>query len=131
VAFRANKDLIVAENAAKETEIRMLREQLQEKKEEILELKATVRRTQDALIAKESPDAYQDQVNARYDAEATELTEEQRTQIEQGREVARMNEELLSSMESPLFHDADDMLAMLARPQGAPEAPSFHGDDES
>lgn len=124
-------DILVAKAAAQEVEIRMLREQLDDKKEEVRDLKESLRRTQDALIAKESPEAYRDQVVAHEQAISENLTDEQRSAIEITRAEARAAEEYISQIEGPLFRGPEDMISMLQRPQGPPTASSLHGDNES
>jgi len=133
MAFGSEKknDLRVAQAAAQEVEIRMLREQLEEKREEILELKESLRRTQDALIAKEAPEAYRDHLIEHEQAMDENLTPEQQSAIEANRAEARAAELLISSMEGPLFKGADDMISMLSAPQGPPVSKSLHGDSES
>lgn len=123
--------LLAAQSAAQEVEIRMLREQLTEKREEIKELKVTLARTQDALIAKEAPEAYRDHVIEKEQAIDENLTPEQQSAIETKRAEARAAELYISEMEGPLFKGAHDMISMLSAPQGPPVSESLHGDGES
>jgi hypothetical protein len=132
VAFRdKNSALLAAQQAAQEVEIRMLREQLVEKREEIVELKVTLARTQDALIAKEAPEAYRDHIIEREQAVDENLTPEQQSAIEINRIESRAAEELIANMEGPLFKGAEDMISMLSAPTGPPATESLHGDGES
>ncbi len=133
MAFGSDKNnaLLAAQGAAQEVEIRMLREQLTEKREEIKDLKASLARTQEALIAKEAPEAYLDHVAIREQVRDENLTPEQQSAIETNRAEARAAELYISEMEGPLFRGADDMISLLQRPQGPPVPESLHGDGES
>ncbi len=126
------KDALVAENAGLKVEVSMLRDQLVEKKEEIVALRASLARCQDALIAKEAPEAYRDHQFAKHAAEDNEpLTDKEYQELERNKELARLNQQLLVETESPLFRDAEDMVSMLSQTQGAPTMASLHDDGES
>ena len=100
MAFGSDKNnaLLAAQAAAQEVEIRMLREQLAEKRDEIKDLKTSLTRTQDALIAKEAPEAYRDHRIEREQAIDENLTPEQQSAIEIKRIEARAAEEFISNM---------------------------------
>lgn len=127
--FRGSKDQLMAEVAALTVKVEMLGERLAEKKEEIQALNASLRRTQDALIAKEAPAAYEDHRAAEYAAE--EPTEEQKKWHDRQRQLAEMNGELLKLTEQPLFRNAEDMIDMLTPSPETPVLKSLHGDGES
>ena len=60
MAWGDKKDMIIAENAAMKVKVEMLAERVEELKEEKLALTEQLRHTQDALVAKEAPEAYRD-----------------------------------------------------------------------
>ena len=131
--MRGSKDLIITENAVMRREIELLRDQLTDLKKEKIELKEQLKYTQEALIAKESPEAYNDQKYAE-DMANTEPPSDK--QIEQKRLQARRAEiasNYINEMENPLFKDAEDMISMLTHATGVPlaETQSLHGNDES
>jgi len=95
-------------------------------KERIRVLEGQVERLQDALVAKVSPEAYQDQMAAKEAPSSKEMEEEQHRRVRQG----EVNRELLTLQEGDLFKDADEMIDILTRGQGAPEFAS-QGHDES
>jgi hypothetical protein len=125
--------VLLAEKGYLLREIEMLREQLAEKRSDILSLREQLRWTQLALVAKEAPEAYRD----RQDAEAAaaqrpaspEELEAQQMQADRRDITARYLQEL----EGPLFKDGDDMIAQLTRVTGVPigESHSIHGNEES
>ena len=133
MAWGSKKEMVIAENAALTREVELLREHLDERKIELGELKQQLKYTQDALIAKESPEAYRDQKYIEEQVEQVELTEDQ---IELQKKQARRAEiasQYINEMESPLFKGADDMIQMLTRATSVPlaETQSLHGNDES
>jgi hypothetical protein len=125
--------VLLAENGGLLREIEMLREQLGERKEELGTMREQLRWTQDALIAKEAPEAYRDrqdvEANAQLPAPAAEVSAEA-TKRNQEAEIKRR---YISSLEDRLFEDADDMQAKLMGAVGVPlsEPQSLHGNDES
>lgn len=133
MAWGEKKELLIAENAVQKREIEMLREQLDELKQDRLELKGQLKSTQEALIAKESPEAYRDQ---KYEADLAaqeEPTDEEREAIIKQRQRAEIASRYLTEMESDLFKSPDDMIQILTRGTGTPlsETASLHGNDES
>ena len=104
------------ENRALNSQVAFLQEQL--------------RKTQDALVAKESPMAYQDQKDA--EAAAQPLSEEARAYQDKMRKQAELDRKLLQEMEQPLFKNAEDMQTMLLGVLNRPsESRSLHNDGES
>jgi hypothetical protein len=114
-----------------ETSLELLTRQLEEKNAELVQLRDALTRAQDALVAKESPEAYRDRRNAEYDAQDIPMTPEQRAAGRRRRKLAEMNGRLLNEMEEPMFKDAEDMIDILTRHQSPPEHGSLHGNDES
>lgn len=125
--------VLLSEKAALLVEVEMLRERLAEKKEDIAALRAQLQHTQDALIAKEAPEAYRD----RKDLEAgddREMTEEEREHRRKQLEKVEIVSQYINEMENPqMFKDGDDMIQMLTRAVGTPvfDSPSLHGNEES
>lgn len=130
------RDMILAENAALKREVELLREMLSENKEERAELKTQLHHTQEALIAKESPEAYRDKKYAEEQADIAANV----TPSDEQREAARIQQlrantasKFLQETEGSLFKDADDMIDLLMPSLGVPmsEDHSLHGNDES
>lgn len=126
-------EMIVAENAAMKTEIKMLRERLEELKEESRQLRESLRYAWDALAAKESPEAYRDRKYAE-DLAASQgmgaaVSEEWQ---ETARKIPTLSK-LAQEQEQPLFRDADDMVEQLSKVMGLPivRTESLHGNSES
>lgn len=128
------KDMIVAENGALKREVELLREMLAENKEERADLKTQLHHTQEALIAKESPEAYRDK---KY-AEEQALLDPEPSDAQ--RENARLQQlrtdtatRYLQDTEGALFKDPDDMIQQLTRATGVPmgQSVSLHGNEES
>lgn len=128
-----SKSELIANNAAQTKEIELLREQLHEKNEELSELRKQLRYTQDALIAKESPEAYHDRKMSEELAKREELTPEEREKQEKQMAEAKIARQYINELENPLFLDRDDMIQRLIVPSGIPgsEQKSLHGNDES
>jgi formate-dependent nitrite reductase cytochrome c552 subunit len=133
MAWGEKKEMLIAENAVQKREIELLREQLGELKQDRLELKNQLRATQEALIAKESPEAYRDQKYEADQAAQEEPTDEEREAVIKQRQRAEIAGRYLTEMESDLFKSPDDMIQILTRGTGAPlsETASLHGNDES
>jgi hypothetical protein len=129
----SKREILIAENAVMHKEIEMLRERLEEKQQEIVDLRAQLKNTQEALVAKQSPDAYREQKLAEYEANMPEPTEEQKEAARVQRIRAEAAGNYISEMEAPLFKDRDDMISLLTKRVGAPlsDSPSLHGNDES
>jgi predicted nucleic acid-binding Zn-ribbon protein len=128
MAWGSKKEQLIAEFATAQAETRMLREMLEYKDHEITELRGQLHRTQEALIAKEAPEAYIDH-KIEQDA-AKPMTDDQKAKQKQARSQSEMDQKLVASMEGPLFIDADDMQAMLMPALMKPQE-SLHGDGES
>jgi hypothetical protein len=129
----SKRDLIVAENAAAQREIELLREQITDLRTDRTELKQQLMATQEALIAKESPEAYRDQKYAEDQANQEEVPNTQNEALRLQAKRADITQQWMSEVESPLFKDADDMIQMLIPALGVPmgESPSLHNNDES
>jgi hypothetical protein len=135
MAWGEKRDLLVAENASMKREIDLLREIITDLKQERTELKGQLHHTQEALIAKESPEAYRDKKYAEDQAEmmASAPTEEQKEAHRRQAVRADAAADWLRNMEDNLFHDADDMIQHLTRATGVPmgQSASLHGNEES
>lgn len=134
MAWGEKRDRLVAENAAMEREITLLREIITDLKEERTELKGQLHHTQEALIAKESPEAYRDKKYAEDQAEMNvELTDAQKKHAHEQRVRSDAASSWLQNMEDNLFKDADDMIQQLTRATGVPmgQTTSLHGNEES
>ena len=115
---KSDRESLVTENAVMSAKITFLEETLTEKREEIRDVKQQLRSTQEALIAKEAPLAYMDQMD-----EKDQVEEETPQQIETRRRhtlQAEAEKRLLQEIESPLFIDKDDLIEQLTRAVGAP-----------
>lgn len=128
------RDMLVAENAALLREVDLLREMLAENKEDRADLKSQLRYTQEALIAKESPEAYRDKQDAEAAAEldsGPNAAEAENIRRQGVRTDAATS--WLQNMEENLFKDADDMIQQLTRATGVPmgQSESLHGNEES
>ncbi len=124
------KERLIAENAAMTRELELLRDRIQELQHEKSTLATQLMHTQQALIAKESPEAYRDQ---QYDKEQEGVTSEQQEQTRQQMQRGAIATQYLNEMESSLFKSPEDMIQMLTRSTGVPlsETTSLHGNDES
>jgi len=126
----SSRDLIVGENLAMKKEIEMLREFMESQKQEISDLKEALTKTQEALIAKESPMAYMDQKSA--EEAAIPLTPEQIASQEKFEREQALLEQYAEEVERPhLFLDAEDMQEKLLGATFDPGDESLHGDNES
>ena len=130
MAWGAKKDESVAVRmAVLETENKHLTERLADAKSEIAKLEDRLRYTQEALVAKESPEAYHDRRVEEHLASLPQVPNEPNRDTKYNRAVMHLAQE----MERPLFIDADDMVSRLlpaiAKPVSA--TPSLHGNDES
>ncbi len=125
-----------AENVAMKREIDLLREIIVDLKCDKVDLSTRLQNTQEALIAKESPEAYRDQ---KYAEEQARFAEDD-DMNDARREAARVQGiraettfQHLQNLEGDLFHDADDMITLLTPAAGVPmgECHSLHGNSES
>jgi len=128
----SKRDLIVAENAAAKREIELLREQILDLKEERSMLIQQLKATQEALVAKESPEAYRDMMDSRM-SDSKILTPEEKEEQRLKKQKTAIYEAYINELESPLFKDADDIKQVLTRVTNLPisEAESLHGNAES
>jgi hypothetical protein len=126
----SKRDLILAENVGMKKEIELLREFMEIQKQEISDLKGTLVKTQEALIAKESPMAYGDQ---KAEEEANRpLSPEEQAAMEKFQREQRLLEQYAEEVEAPyLWQDADDMAEKLMPAIFQPGDESLHGDSES
>lgn len=133
---KQEREKIVADNAAMKREIDLLREIIVDLKYDKVDLSTRLQNTQEALIAKESPEAYRDQKYAEEQARFADDDE----MSDARKEVARVQGiraeatfQHLQNLEGDLFHDADDMISMLTPAAGVPmsESHSLHGNEES
>jgi len=124
---------LVAENASLKREIELLRERAIEYKEEIAELKKQLHYTQDALVAKESPEAYRDKKWEQDQAALEEITPEQKKRREEMVKRAQIASQYIAEMEKPLFKDPEDMIEQLRRQLGVPmmDTAPLHENSES
>lgn len=113
-----------------ESQVDTLELRLSDSREENKELRSMLSRAQDALIAKEAPEAYRDQKVAEYEA-AHEPTEEEKEESRKRRIIADMHSQHLDNLEGPLFKNAEEMISMLSYVEGVPEPASLHGNSES
>jgi hypothetical protein len=86
-----------------------------------------IERLQDALVAREAPDAYADR---KVDEAVVEESEEDLAREKRRQALALANRQVLDGMTAPTFKDADDMIAMLTG-HSAPEMLRTHQNDES
>ncbi len=136
MAWGDKKEMIAAENVALTREVELLREMIAEHKADKLELKQQLHYTQEALIAKESPEAYHDKKYAEEQAEFADpdaALDSQRELMRQQGVRASAASRYLHATESPLFKDPEDMIQMLTRATGVPmgQGGSLHGNPES
>ena len=136
MAWGDKKEMIAAENVALTREVELLREMIAEHKADKLDLKRQLRHTQDALIAKESPEAYRDKMYAEEQAEYADpesTLDSQRELMRQQGVRANAASRYLQETESPLFKSPEDMIQQLTRGTGVPMAQggSLHGNEES
>ena len=126
-------EVLIAENGALKREVELLREQLTERREDLAELSRRLINTQEALIAKEAPEAYRDQKDMEA-AEARDAASPEEKDFRQKQaQRADIAAQYMNEMEKPLFKDAADMQQLLTRAVGAPTSgdQSLHGNEES
>lgn len=116
--------------AVLEAKLEMREERIAELQTEVSELKAMVIRTQDALVAKESPDAWREGKVAEYEANH-QPTEEEKEEIRKQRLRAETNALYLENMEQPLFKGAQEMIDILSPIRETPRTSSLHENGES
>jgi hypothetical protein len=103
----------------------LLRQQVADLKEEKKELARRLDNMSNALIARQSPDAYQDMKAEEYDAEHADRYDD-----EHRKKLIKAGQTLLDATENPLFKDADDMQAMILG-NLISESTSTHDNEES
>lgn len=118
-----DRDDLLRDNARYEAEVTMLREQ-------VTYLRDMLNKTQTALIAKESPEAY---IDMKIEEEKAEQGSELAAQRERAKKQAAMDNMLLDRIEQPLFKDAEEMQALLMQPtmHDIFKSESTHNDGES
>lgn len=128
-----DRDKLIAANARMETTIALLKDQIVDLKLEKKELRVQLQHTQEALIAKEAPEAYRDRKYAEEQAAIPPLSAEQKEQQRVLAKRAEVASQYVRDLEGPLFTDADDMISTLMGAVGVPlsESSSLHGNDES
>jgi hypothetical protein len=130
---KADVAVLLAEKGALLVKVEMLEKYIDEKKEEITRLTEQLRWTQDALVAKEAPEAYRDRMDAEAAANRPEMTEEEKAQRKLYQEKIDITSRYINEIEGQMFIDRDDMIQQLTRGVGSPTAntQSLHGNDES
>ena len=114
---------LLVENAELKGELKAMHSQVEFLQEQL-------RKTQDALIAKEAPEAYQDQKAA--EIAARPVPPEQLAQRDKMKQQMALDKRWLEELEQPLFKDADDMQSMLLGILNKPaESRSVHDNSES
>ena len=113
-----------------EAQVETLELRLADRSEENKDLRNMLSRAQDALIAKEAPEAYRDHKIAEYEANH-ELTEEEVELAAKQKRRAETNSKYLEQLEQPLFKTPDEMIEILTRPQEVPSGGSLHENNES
>lgn len=113
-----------------EAQVDTLELRLSDSREESKELRGMLSRAQDALIAKEAPEAYRDQKAAEWEADH-EPTEEEKEELKRRRIIANIHAQHLDNLEGPLFKNAEDMIAILSHVEGTPQSASLHNNSES
>lgn len=102
---------------------KFLEKEIESLKEEVKRLQKSNESLQAALIAKESPIAYQDFV-----APKIAVDNEARDQFNKENQFLKR---YASAIEGPLFESADEMLESLALAAGAPNMKAVHDNSES
>lgn len=123
-----NKVEAQAKLMALEHENRLLKERIEELKDERNNLRVRLDKAFDALVAKEAPAAYADN---KADESEIAKTPEEIEKEERLRKIAKTNAQLLNEIEQPLFTDVDDMQAILIGKLGAPKGQPGAYEDES
>lgn len=120
---------ILAENFAMKREIELLNQRILDKDQQLEYFKEQLKYTQEALVAKESPEAYRDRRMAEAGVPEEISGEEKDKRLKQAEIVSRY----INEAEKDLFKDAEDMIAALMPVVGAPapEVESLHGNAES
>lgn len=137
MGWGSGKEALIAENAAAKRENELLREQLSSLKDDVKDLRNQLRYAHEALVAKESPEAWRDRKYheelAALDANKPEMSEEEKKARELQVKRAEIAKRYLHQLEQPLFTDRDDMIEQLTRAHGLPmvATESLHGNDES
>lgn len=133
MAWGDKKEALIAEHAALKREVEILREQVVELKEEKQALYRRLTAAHEALVAKESPEAYRDQKVAEELANMPEPSTEELERANLQRRRAEIAQAYINEIEGDFFKDADDMIQQLTRAVGVPlgETASLHGNGES
>jgi hypothetical protein len=113
-----------------EAQVETLELRLTDSRDDNKELRAMLARAQDALIAKEAPEAYRDHKIAEYEANH-EMTEAEIEAVAKQKLRSDTNRQYLEQIEQPMFKSPEDMIEILTRPQQVPTDGSLHENSES
>jgi hypothetical protein len=117
-----------AKVAELEAEIRLLKTQIEDLKEQRNNYREEVISLRDALVAKESPAYWQDKKYAEYEAKQPPADQ---AAIDRQRKIHEMTLELQRVLEDPMFDNGDDFISKFTEAIGSPELQSIHGNSES
>ena len=118
IQVRIDNATLTAENEA-------LKARVTEYLNQIEHLTGQVEQLQRAIVAKESPRAYEDLVRTELEAEETpDWVKDRMEEVEAWQKMADMEM-------GPLFDDAEDMVSKLVRGIGPPTATQVHDNEES
>lgn len=95
-----------------------LEAKLESKDEELERLRTQVDRLQDALVAKEAPEAFAESQRLRA---LSEITPEQKEIMDKHRRELVMYNDFLNELDNPTFSSVDELKATLASGLGAPK----------
>lgn len=143
MALFGGREELVEENIRLKVKVEYAEDQLEQYKQRVSSLEEQVARLQDALIAKEAPQAYRD---ARADREPErELTPEEQKAMERRYKQGLANRRLLELIEDDTFPSVDHMVRSFTgvsaeelldrlespRTVGVPATESVHANEES
>lgn len=118
-----------------ETENSLLKEKVEDLKEQRSQLQNQVIRLQECLIARESPIAYQTQKSAEYEAN---LSDEERDKIKKGHKIREIQSNFIGSLEEEDYfsevkdpQDLEDLLKRAIGPPKIADTPLHEGNEES
>ena len=110
------------------TSLSLNQERIEDLEKRVADQQEQILRLQDALVAREAPDAYADR---KVDEALPEATPEEIAAAKKDMELAKANRELLDTMTKDHYFDsADDMIDILTR-GAAPVFERLHQNDES
>lgn len=102
--------------------VELLTAQVEALSKEKTDLLDRMNKLQDALVAKESPQAYQDR-------QYVPTVKPPENVINDLKIMSKYMEELRS--DKPMFETADDLISLVSSVRGVPQSRSIHGNDES